>query len=132
MSAHLHVMSGPLAGATLQLANCEHTIGRDEANRIALSDPAVSPVHCAITPTDGGVLLKDLDATNPTFVNGLPAGDRILSNGDQIQIGASLLVFSVTTPEENGASHRAPISHVDTLLPLSIVMSREDVVTGGR
>jgi Nif-specific regulatory protein len=132
MSAHLHVVSGPLAGATLQLANCEHTIGRDEANRIALSDPAVSPVHCAITPTDQGVLLKDLDSTNPTFVNGLPAGDRILSNGDQIQIGGSLLVFSVTTPEENGASHRAPVSHVGTRLPLSIVMSREDVVTGGR
>jgi Nif-specific regulatory protein len=78
------------------------------------------------------LLLKDLDATNPTFVNGLPAGDRILSNGDQIQIGASLLVFRVTTPEENRASHRAPISHVDTLLPLSVVMSREDLVTDGR
>jgi Nif-specific regulatory protein len=77
-------------------------------------------------------LLKDLDTTNPIFVNGLPAGDRILSNGDQIQIGGSLLVFSITPPEENCASHRAPISHVDTRLPLSIVMSREDIVTSGR
>ena len=132
MSPHLRVMSGPLAGATLQLADREQTIGRDETNRIALADPAVSPVHCAITRTDLGLLLKDFDATNPTFVNGLPASDRILSNGDQIQIGGSLLVFSVTTPQENRESHLAKISHIDTLPPLSIVISRKDVVTGGR
>src|SRR5215510_6318832 len=131
MSAHLHVVSGPLAGATLQLVDFEHTIGRDETNRIALADPAVSPVQCAITRTNLGLLLKDFDAANPTFVNGLPASDRILSNGDQIQIGGSLLVFSVTTPDENRASHRAPISHIDTLPPLTVVMTREDIVTGG-
>src|SRR5262245_52506455 len=112
MSARLHVMSGPLAGATLQLADCEHTIGRDETNRIALADPAVSPLHCTITRTDRGLLLKDFDSTNPTFVNGLPASDRILFNGDQIQIGGSLLVFSVMTPEESRESHCAPIRQI--------------------
>src|SRR5262245_3999514 len=132
MSEQLHVMSGPLAGETLQLGDSEHTIGRDETNRIALADPAVSPVQCAITRTNLGLLLKDFDATNPTFVNGLPASDRILSNGDQIQIGSSLLVLSVTAPEENHTSHQAPISHTRTMPPLSLVMSREDVVTGGR
>jgi transcriptional regulator with GAF, ATPase, and Fis domain len=131
MSARLVIISGPLAGATLQLADPEQTIGRNETNRIALADPGVSPIHCAITRTDLGLLLKDFDATNPTFVNGLPAGDRILSNGDQIQIGNSLLVFSDTTPERGDANHRASISHTGTLPPLSIVMSREDLVTGG-
>ena len=133
MPPRLQAVGGPLTGATIPLAEPEMSVGRDDANALTLSDPSVSPCHCVLTTSDDAVAIRDLDRANPSFVNGLPAGDRPLQDGDQIQIGASIFVVSLT---ESGAT--APAGEVVTVnerpaaAASMLTMGREDVFGGER
>src|SRR5258706_5835029 len=131
MPPRLHAVGGPLMGATIPLAGPETSVGRDDANALTLFDPSVSPRHCVLTTSDGVVAIRDLDRANPSFVNGLPAGDRPLQDGDQIQIGASIFVVTLT---ESGAA--APAGEVVTVnehpaaTGSMLTMGREEVFAG--
>ena len=93
MRAGLVAVAGPLAGSNLPLSPGETSIGRDGSNALAIADLSVSPRHCVMVCAEREVTIRDADRRNPTFVNGLPAGDRLLQDGDEIQIGDSLLVL---------------------------------------
>jgi transcriptional regulator with GAF, ATPase, and Fis domain len=133
MPPRLQAVGGPLTGATIPLAEPEMSVGRDDANALTLSDPSVSPSHCVLTTSDDVVAIRDLDRANPSFVNGLPAGDRPLQDGDQIQIGTSIFVVSLT---ESGPA--APAGEVVTVnerpaaTASMLTMGREEVFAGER
>lgn len=65
------------------------TVGRDSDNGIAIADPFLSGRHATFMSQDGSYLLKDLDSTNGTFVNGEKLADMpvTLKDGDRIHIG---------------------------------------------
>lgn len=69
------------------------TIGREATNQICLPDPLVSRQHCLIERRGLIFLLRDLDSSNGTLVNGIPVRERVLAHGDQIRVGDSLLLF---------------------------------------
>ena len=73
-------------------------IGRDKDNDIILDDPKISKVHSEINPIFSDVLeqiiIKDLDSTNGTYVNGILIKQNILKSGDKIEIGETVLRFS--------------------------------------
>jgi len=74
----------------------KHTvaIGRLPECDIVITDPGVSRRHATITLDDGGeYVLTDLGSTNGTIVNDEPVGEHILSNGDRITIGNTVLEF---------------------------------------
>src|SRR5438132_13698746 len=104
MIGRLLAIGGPVAGASLPLAGPEVSVGREAMNQVALADPAVSAQHCVFIETADGIVVRDLDPANPTFVNGLPAGERPLADGDQVQIGESLFVLVVTKAEAAAAA----------------------------
>jgi len=81
MMPKLIAISGPLEGAAFPLDKAEIAIGRDETNGVSLADPSVSPRHCVLAYDGQLVMIRDVDRRNPSFVNGLPAGERALSNG---------------------------------------------------
>ena len=131
MFANLVAVAGPLRGATLPLAEPEISVGRDVTNLIALADPSVSPRHCVLVCTAGAVTIRDLDSANPSFVNGLPASDQSLTDGDQMQIGESLFVLRFG--DVNGAAaDGVTVKDSPSLATASIVMRREDVFAGGQ
>ena len=66
------------------------SIGRDRTNTIALDDSSVSRRHCLVEPRDGGHMVRDLESSNGTYVNGLPVAERQLEAGDQIRVGRSV------------------------------------------
>ena len=127
MFASLKAIGGSLAGVALPLNEHNVSIGRDETNRIALADSAVSPRHCVITCTADQIALHDLDPTNPSFVNGLPAGERPLNDGDQIQIGGSLFVLTLTHADEPPAASPVNVDDASAAAPYSYILHREDV-----
>src|SRR5262245_41475861 len=127
MFASLKAIGGSLAGVALPLNQHDVSIGRDETNRIALADSAVSPRHCVITCTTDQIALHDLDPTNPSFVNGLPAGERPLNDGDQIQIGGSLFVLALTHGDEPPAASPVNVEDASAAAPYSYILHREDV-----
>jgi len=127
MIASLKAIGGSLAGMALPLSERDVSIGRDETNRIALADSAVSARHCVITCTADQIAIRDLDPTNPSFVNGLPAGDRELNDGDQIQIGGSLFVLQLTGGDEPPSASSVNVDDVSAAAPYSYILHREDV-----
>ena len=126
MPPRLVAVAGPLAGSSVPLNDRNTSVGRDEASDLAIADPSVSPRHCVLVCRDDHVSVHDCDQRNPTFVNGLPAGDRRLRDGDEIQIGDSLLVLRFDAHQ----SRPATLLHIERTLPpppKMIVLRREDV-----
>ena len=50
-------------------------IGRMKGNMIVIEDFFISLMHAKITRKNGDFLLKDLNSTNGTSVNGQPIGE---------------------------------------------------------
>ena len=70
------------------------SIGRADECGLPLMDSSVSRNHAELEKTDSGYLIRDLQSTNGTLVNGsLVQGDCVLQTGDTIQIGSFLFRF---------------------------------------
>ena len=69
-------------------------VGRNPAQAgVVLDHPEASREHFRVTASHGTLSIEDLGSTNGTFVNGteVTAGrSRVLSNGDEIGVGAAL------------------------------------------
>ena len=64
------------------------TLGRVSDNAIQIDDASVSSRHAQLTlGGNGNYQLKDLGSTNGTRVNGAPATEAALRNGDRIRFG---------------------------------------------
>ncbi|MDB6124346.1 MAG: hypothetical protein JWQ71_3339 [Pedosphaera sp.] len=61
------------------------TIGRMEGNTIVIDDTSVSLLHAKITRKDGEFILKDLNSTNGTMVNGQPIKEAKLRDSDRVR-----------------------------------------------
>ena len=73
-------------------------IGRGSASDIVLSDPGVSRRHLELQVTPNGVIARDLDTTNGTFVEGHRVAAATLVDGNTITIGNTTIMFW-TSPE---------------------------------
>ena len=70
------------------------TIGKSSDNAVVLPCPRVSRHHCEISCSAKGWLLKDLQSTNGTYVNGRKIGSTtILHSGQRIGLGDFELLF---------------------------------------
>src|SRR5688500_10693489 len=132
MPFRLLAVGGPLTGATIHLTHPDTSVGRDDANGLTLSDPSVSPRHCLLTTSDEAVAIRDLDRANPSFVNGLPAGDQPLQDGDQIQIGSSMFVLGLVESGGGAAGEAVTIDERLPPTPSTLTMRREEVFASDR
>jgi len=70
------------------------TIGRLGDNDVALDEASVSSRHAEIVALDGAAVLRDLESTNGTFLNGEQiTGEHPLQQGDEIYFGGVRSVF---------------------------------------
>jgi pSer/pThr/pTyr-binding forkhead associated (FHA) protein len=74
------------AGETLRL-------GRSRSCDLALRSPDASRRHAEIVLGASGWLVRDLDSTNGTFVNGERVAEHLLQPGDRIEIGSDAITF---------------------------------------
>ena len=72
----------------------EITIGRGRTNDVMLTNKITSTNHCKITKKDGLYKIKDTDSRNGTFVNGKRIRERILNDGDIINISIYQILFA--------------------------------------
>jgi len=68
-------------------------IGSDEANSVVVDDPHVSRDHCEIRQTSEGFVIKDLESTNGTLVEGIAVKEAILRSGVTLTLGKTRLRF---------------------------------------
>jgi len=85
-----------------QIAVCSTaTIGRDTDNDIVLESTTVSRCHALLLRDADELLLLDLESTNGTLVNGMPAQpDRLvrLADGDSIRFGQVVACYRTLNP----------------------------------
>jgi pSer/pThr/pTyr-binding forkhead associated (FHA) protein len=63
------------------------TLGRDKEANIPLDDPQASRIHTAIRYWDGIFVVRDMDSSNGTLLNGEKIDVAKLNPGDIIKIG---------------------------------------------
>jgi two-component system NtrC family sensor kinase len=103
--ATFFVMQGRDKGKRFDLRSPSLTIGRDGSNRIQLNDSEVSRRHAEIRRGPEGLQLIDLGSSNGTFVNTERTAERLLHNGDRVQIGRTLLLFTDADDRSSASLH---------------------------
>src|SRR5688572_4986311 len=83
----LVVLTEGFAGRTLELKVDRTTVGRLEDNAFQLAEPSVSSHHCEILLRDNEVVIKDLNSTNGTFINGQKITEGVLKPGQTLKLG---------------------------------------------
>lgn len=70
------------------------TIGRSRESDIFLEDLAVSRLHTIVGRDDSGrYFIHDENSANGTYVNGQRIADHVLEEGDEVQVGQTVLRF---------------------------------------
>ncbi len=68
-------------------------LGRVAGCDVVLADGKASRRHAKVVVEAGVVELEDLGSSNGTLLNGKPVTRRVLRDGDEIQIGATVIVY---------------------------------------
>ncbi len=90
----LFVIQGRDQGKRFELDPSGSSIGRDTSSDIQLNDSEVSRKHASLYKAAEGTEIVDLDSSNGTYVNGERVTRVLLSSGDRLQIGRTLMIFT--------------------------------------
>jgi hypothetical protein len=76
------------------------TIGRGKENKLVIEDNGISRKHAVIEPTSAGWLIRDLNSTNGTRLNGVRITNAvILKAGDRLELGETILRMELSAGE---------------------------------
>ncbi len=88
------VRQGKEPGRIFEIRSDRMTIGRSRDSDIFLEDLAVSRLHTTVGRDDGGnYLIRDENSANGTYVNNQRITEQPLEEGDEIQVGQTVLAF---------------------------------------
>src|SRR6266516_7736097 len=85
--AKLVVLSEGFTGLTCELKVDKTTVGRLDDNAFQIAEPSVSSHHCELTRRGADLLVKDLNSTNGTFINGEKVAEAVLKPGQILRLG---------------------------------------------
>ena len=89
----LLVVSGPLQGREFIINKDLFTLGSGSHNDLVLDDSTISKRHSEISVDGDGYLIRDLESTNGTLVQGVRVSSAYLTPGAEIHLGKTRLVF---------------------------------------
>ena len=90
----LVVIKGPQRGTEYVISSDVIQVGKAPENDLVIGDETVSRVHFAIVRDAKGYLLRDLQSTNGTFLDGAEIKEAYIRAGAVIGAGASELKFT--------------------------------------
>jgi hypothetical protein len=85
--------TGMETGSTYELQTPVTLLGRGTDCDLRMVDNGVSRHHAELRVEDGQVVLVDLGSTNGTFVNGQPVRRVVLTDGTNVTLGRTTMVF---------------------------------------
>jgi transcriptional regulator with GAF, ATPase, and Fis domain len=89
----LVVIKGSQRGREFNIASDVIRIGKAEGNDLVLTEDTVSRVHCEILRDARGYLLRDLQSTNGTFLDGAEVREAYVRAGSLITVGTVQIKF---------------------------------------
>ena len=90
----LSVTAGPAQGQSVALVH-PLVVGSGGEVGLVLEDPTVSRAHVQLTPRADGVLIRDLDSLNGTFVSGARIEQALVESEATVRVGNSQLRISI-------------------------------------
>jgi len=101
----LIVQTGKHKGKKIVLPDKPVIIGREETSFIRMTSTEVSRQHCSLTPTDKGLLVRDLGSQNGTLVNSVRIeAETLMQPGDLVQIGPIIFELAGARQQRGGAA----------------------------
>ena len=99
--SHLLVLvatEGPCVGARAVMSGASVSVGRGSENHLELQDDELSRHHCELRIEQGRAVVRDLDSTNGTWVDGSRVGpDYVdLRVGQRLRVGGTTLALERT------------------------------------
>lgn len=94
--AQLLVKTEGLNARLLELKLGANRVGRHPDNDFQIDHPTISTVHCEMVLQEGGVVLRDLESTNGTYVNGEAVREIKLAPGQMVRLGDVELLVETT------------------------------------
>ncbi len=98
------VLNGSAEGKKVFLTDevNELLLGRDPNADFVINEFAISRKHARITKRWGGIVIRDLESKNGSFVNNRRVVEEFLHDGDRIALGTIILLFR--NPQEMNLS----------------------------
>jgi transcriptional regulator with PAS, ATPase and Fis domain len=91
------VTQGPDSGLALEVAGTPVRIGTAADNDLILTDDTVSRKHCEISPTQGGIQVRDTGSRNGVFLAGARINDAVLSGAATLRLGETMISIQPLT-----------------------------------
>jgi pSer/pThr/pTyr-binding forkhead associated (FHA) protein len=102
--AKLVVLNAGLSGRSHDLTVDKTTIGRVDDNTFQIAEASVSSHHCEVLLRGTDVVIKDLNSTNGTFINGEKVSETVLKPGQTLRLGqVELRLETEGAPAPTGA-----------------------------
>src|SRR5260370_11888096 len=105
--AKLVLLSAGMTGRSHELNVEKTTIGRVEDNTFQIAEPSVSSHHCEVLLRGSDIVIRDLNSTNGSFVNGEKISETVLKPGQILRLGQieMRLETRATTPAPSKKVH---------------------------
>ena len=108
--AKLVILNQGMTGRTFELNVDRTTVGRVEENTFQIADASVSSRHAEILLQGSELLIRDLNSTNGTFINGEKISESVLKLGQTLRFGQVELKIDDGQPLSASAPAPAPVS----------------------
>ena len=118
----IKIKNGPLKEKTFIIGDEPLVIGREPSCGIQILDKGASRQHAELFRIGEMYFIRDLDSRNGILVNNEQVKEEMLREGDQIQIGATILAFvgdsdsSVSFSDDENSSDGDSISTLELKL----------------
>ena len=134
--AKLVIQNQGMTGRACELQTDRTTIGRVEDNTFQIADPSVSSHHCEVHLRGSEILIRDLNSTNGSFINGEKIAESVLKPGQILRLGQVELKLEA---EGAAASPSVPLppsapakKQVDATMLMPRGVSLGDLEKGGK
>ncbi len=94
--ARLLIKTPGIESQSIELKLGSNRLGRSPDVDFPIGHPTVSSLHCELVLKDEGVVIRDLESTNGTFVDGRPVREAKLSAGQMVRLGDVELFVETT------------------------------------
>ena len=125
--AKLVVLTEGFTGLTCELKADKTTVGRLEDNAFQISEPSVSSHHCELTRRATDLLVKDLNSTNGTFINGEKVVEAVLKPGQILRLGQVEMRLESGAAAASSAASKKPLEKT-----MVIGIKAQDLEQGAR
>ena len=104
MWIHLAPQSEDLTPVELNAEELPVSFGRSMHADITIGDALLSRTHCELTRSDDEFVIRDLESTNGTLVNGVTVNEAVLKPNDTVILGNARYVVAVRAETSNSSA----------------------------